>query len=61
MRGEYDFTNARKNPYKKLKKLQFESDVYFKLQEAEREAEMTDQRITPKEVLKAMRKDIREE
>ena len=28
--------------------LQFESEVYFKLQEAEREAELTDQRYPPK-------------
>ena len=38
--------------------LQFESDVYFKLQEAEREAEMTDQRYSSKEVLKAMKEAI---
>ena len=35
--------------------LQFESEVYFKLQEAEREAELTDQRYSSKDVLKAMR------
>ena len=34
--------------------LQFESEVYFKLQEAEREAELTDQRYSSKDVLKAM-------
>ena len=33
--------------------LQFESEVYFKLQEAEREAEMTEQRYSSKDVLKA--------
>ena len=38
--------------------LQFESDVFFKLQEAEREAEMTDTRYSSKEVLKAMRDAI---
>ncbi len=38
--------------------LQFESEVYFKLQEAEREAEMTDQRYSQKDVLKAMREAI---
>lgn len=35
--------------------LQFESEVYFKLQEAEREAELTDQRYSVKDVLKAMK------
>lgn len=38
--------------------LQFESEVYYKLQAAEREAGMTDQRYTSKEVLKAMREAI---
>lgn len=38
--------------------LQFESEVYFKLQEAEREAELTDKRYSSKEVLKAMREAI---
>lgn len=38
--------------------LQFESEVYFKLQEAEREAEMTEQRFSSKEVLKAMKEAI---
>ena len=38
--------------------LQFESEVYFKLQAAEREAELTDQRYSPKEVLQAMREAI---
>lgn len=40
--------------------LQFESEVYFKLREAEREAEMTDQRYSQKDVLKAMRDAIGE-
>lgn len=35
--------------------LQFESEVYFKLQEAEKEAEYTDQRYSSKEVLKEMK------
>ena len=35
--------------------LRFESEVYFKLQEAEREAEMTEQRYSSKDVLKAMK------
>ena len=38
--------------------LQFESEVYFKLQEAEREAERTDQRYSSKDVLKAMKAAI---
>ncbi len=41
-----------------FEKLQFDSDIYCKLLEAEREAEMTDVRYTPKDVLKAMRKAI---
>ena len=35
--------------------LQFESEVYFKLQEAEREAGLTDRRYLSKDVLKAMK------
>ena len=35
--------------------LQFESEVYFKLREAEQEAEMTNKRYSSKDVLKAMR------
>lgn len=38
--------------------LQFESEVYFKLQDAEREAALTDQRFSSKEVLEAMRQAI---
>ena len=38
--------------------LQMESEVYFKLQEAEREAEFTDKRYSSKEVLAAMRESI---
>ena len=38
--------------------LQFESEVYFKLQEAEREAELTEQRYSSKDVLKAMKAAI---
>lgn len=40
--------------------LQFESEIYFKLQEAEREARATKQRYSSKEVLKAIRKAIGE-
>ena len=40
--------------------LQFESEVYFKLKEAEREAATTDKRYSSDEVLAAMRKAIGE-
>ncbi len=35
--------------------LQFESEVYYKLQEAEREAQTTKKRYSSKDVLKAMK------
>lgn len=38
--------------------LQFDSEVYVKLREAEREAELTNKRYSSKEVLKAMRDAI---
>lgn len=38
--------------------LQFESEVYSKLQAAEREAELSDKRYSSKEVLQAMREAI---
>ena len=38
--------------------LQFESEVYFKLQEAEKEAMITQTRYSSKEVLKAMKEAI---
>ena len=41
-----------------FEKLQFDSEIYFKLREAEREAELTDQRYSSKEVLKAMKEVI---
>lgn len=41
-----------------FEELQFESEIYFKLQEAEREAEMTEKRYSSKEVLEAMREAI---
>ena len=41
-----------------FEKLQFESEVYFKLKEAEREAELTDKRFSSKDVLKAMKDAI---
>lgn len=38
--------------------LQFESEVYFKLQAAEREAELNSERYSSKDVLKAMKDAI---
>lgn len=38
--------------------LQFDSEVYSKLQEAEREAELTDMRYSSKDVLRSMREAI---
>ena len=38
--------------------LQFESEVYFKLQAAEREAELSSERYSSKDVLKAMKDAI---
>lgn len=38
--------------------LQFESEVYYKLQAAEREADLADKRYSSKEVLQAMREAI---
>lgn len=38
--------------------LQFDSEVYFKLREAEREAELTETRYSSKDVLKAMKEAI---
>ena len=38
--------------------LQFESEVYFRLQEAERESELTNQRYSSKDVLSAMKAAI---
>lgn len=40
--------------------LQFESEVYTKLQEAEREAALTDTRYSSKDILKAMQEAIGE-
>ena len=41
--------------------MRFESEVYAKLQAAEREAELTDARYSPKEVFEAMRAQLQEE
>ena len=38
--------------------LQFESEVYFRLREAERETELTNKRYSSKEVLKALKDAI---
>ena len=40
--------------------MQFESEVYFKLLEAEREAEHTKKRYSSKDVLKAMKEAIKD-
>lgn len=45
-------------PVSDLRNHFFESEVYFKLQEAEREAELTDKRYSAKELLQAMRAAI---
>lgn len=39
--------------------LHFQSEVYFKLQEAERESELLNKRYTSKDVLKAMKETIK--
>lgn len=46
--------------FKNLQFLQFESEIFFKLQEAEREAELTDQRYSSKDVLKAMKVTLKD-
>ena len=38
--------------------LQFESEVYIKLKEAEKQAELTDTRYTSKDVLKAIKTSL---
>ncbi len=38
-----------------FEKLQFESEVYFKLQEAEREAALTEERFSSKDILNDMK------
>ena len=37
-------------------KMQFESDIYYKLAEAEREADETNERFSSKDILSAMKK-----
>ena len=41
--------------------LHFQSEVYFKLQEAEREAELSDKRYSSKDVLQAVKETIKGE
>lgn len=41
-----------------FEKMQFESEVYFKLQEAEREAELTEQRFSSKDILRDIKAAI---
>ena len=43
---------------KSFENMQFESEIYFKLQEAEREEEHTNKRFSSKEVLQAMKETI---
>ena len=43
-----------------IENLQFESEVYFKMQAAEREAELSSERYSSKDVLKAMKDAIGE-
>lgn len=38
--------------------LQFESEVYFKLQAAEREAELNNERFSPKDVLNSIKGEL---
>lgn len=38
--------------------LQFESEIYVKLQEAEKEAELTNKRFSSKDVLKSVRETL---
>ena len=53
--GYGDMVVLSMEPYENL---QFESEVYFKLREAEKEAELTNTRYSSKEVLKAMKDAI---
>ena len=44
-----------------FEKLQFESEVFFKLQDAERQAELTHERYSSKDVLKALQSALKGE
>ena len=46
--------------YKAYEKLQFESEVYFKLKEAEIQAKLTNQRFSHKEVFDDLKKILKE-
>lgn len=46
--------------FEAYEKLQFESEVYFKLKEAERQARLTNQRFSHKEVFDSLRQTLRE-
>ncbi len=46
--------------FEAYEKLQFESEVYFKLKEAELQAKQTNQRFSHKEVLDSLRQTLQE-
>lgn len=46
--------------FEAFEKLQFESEVYFKLKEAELQAKQTNQRLSHKEVFDSLRQALRE-
>ncbi|WP_028988073.1 type II toxin-antitoxin system Phd/YefM family antitoxin [Thermicanus aegyptius] len=46
--------------FEAYEKLQFESEVYFKLKEAELQAKQTHQRFSHKEVFDSLRKNLQE-
>jgi len=46
--------------FEAYEKLQFESEVYFKLKEAELQAKQTNQRFSHKEVFDSLRQTLRE-
>lgn len=47
--------------FESYEKLQFESEIYFKLKEAERQARQTNQRFSHKEVFNGLRKTLQEQ
>ncbi len=47
--------------FESYEKLQFESEIYFKLKEAELEAKQTNQRFSHKEVFSELRKTLQEQ
>ena len=58
--GYGDMVVLSMEAFENLQFLQFESEIFFKLQEAEREAELTDQRYSSKDVLKAMKATLKD-